>query len=1216
MRGKTAAALPCVLVLAVRAAFSAPSPSPMAPSPSPMAPSPVPRGSPSPSPQASPAPPAASPASPEAASPGPSASAKADESEDLVASTIALDVSTAGIFDLASWCRSLGLAETGTVDELRTRLYGHYGVKPPEGKKKSGRTITVKNTGKNEGKAERFTMEGVEESYVRFSGGVNLVLSDPDKGWTHDITANEIVLNETASLLSARGDVVYILKKPSQEERFVGESLDVDLDTWTGHFLDGRIVRTGGTETLQTKFVFAADVVKTGEAERAVFDNAVISSSESERPYYSIRATRVWLLGSGEWAMSNAVLSVGEVPLLYLPFFFYNSEELVFHPVIGDRDRQGPFFQTTIYLAGQKPASTESISLLQLQAAKSSGPKRVKGLYLVSADKSGEGQGDKKSGNVFKVMLDAYSNLGAFIGGEFHSADDPRLKIDVLALAAITRNVYSSTVSGLSLDYTPFIESHGWQSVWNESRFLGSRLPLRYGADISLTANVRPLAASIIFPLFSDPYVEYEFKDRKEDQDWFGFLKEAKTDASVVNKRNALDMKAEAALTPSMAKISPYVSTASIPYLRTKLSWLSKTSADDGRDPASAIEAVDPTRDFYYPDLWTMADSSAKISGTLFSWPPKAAAASPVAKPAAAPDASKKAAKPEVPAIEDPDADPAAKASPDIEPRKPWEEKPEGEEEKEVKSATAGDADFPLSLFRLDVMKSPQAAPPPQAAQPFSFSLGYAFEPSATLERRFLAQAWPNPEDIDWSSLHDKSLVKLSGSIDAQARILGDIATLSTKLSMKTQDQDHFNIIDDVAYLTPAAILALEKTDAQARSSNVTGSFKATAKPFGGNLFWGESSLSYDLGALLYDFRYESMAAEGPVYATKTLEWTIDSIPTHALTATVVALPFGWRQSLQVSASLPPKDQSYAASLSGKIDALTLSASTKMFLEPEGTAWQYDPLTIGAQFAPGGGLAVSDTYIQNLEGEYPESNVTSLSWKGLAASFTMRRSKGYFFDSASTPMQWRETAEDAFLRPTDLSLSYARPDLAGIRAWKDRITVKPTVSTNLAFNFLQFTKSNFNLNVGAKASINRFLDLTFNSSSQNSSIFWYFVGLPGFDMGPEINALRKDLFRDLIDSFTFFAWNSATGAFEFTETYRRSSLFKLKTIGLSLVHHMDDWDLSLDLSGKPVLKTVEGIQNYVFTPEFSISVAWKPIPELKTKTRVYGSGETQTITIE
>jgi hypothetical protein len=1209
MRGKTAVILRCALFLAFRAAFAAPSPSPQA---SPAAPKPSPKAS-------------ARPASPEASaspgtSPSPSTESRAEEGEDLVASTIALDVSTAGIYELASWCRGLGLSEKGTVDELRSRLYEHYGVKPPAGGEKPGKTITVKNTGKNEGKAERFTMEGIDESYVRFSGGVNLVLSDPDKGWTHDITANEIVLNETASLLSARGDVVYVLKKPSSEERFIGESLDVDLDTWTGHFLDGRIVRSGGGEDLQTKFVFAADVVKTGEAERAVFDNAVISSSESDRPYYSIRATRVWLLGSGEWAMSNAVLSVGEVPILYLPFFFYNSEELLFHPVIGDRDREGPFFQTTIYLAGQKPAAKESISLLQLQAAKTSGPKRVKGLYLVPAEKSGEegGSSEKKSGNIFKVMLDAYSNLGAFIGSEFHSADDPKLKIDVIALAALTRNVYSSVASGLTLDYTPFIERNGWQSVWNESRFLGSRLPLRYGIDLALTSNAPPLAASILLPLFSDPSLEYEFKDRKEDQDWFGFLKETKTDTSAVNKRSALDMKAEISLTPSTSKLSPYVSTASLTYLRTKLSWLSKVSTDDGRDPPSANDDVDPTRDFYYPDLWTMVDSQAKISGTLISWPPKPAAAKAAAVPAAGPAGSAKdAAPPATPAIEDPDAEPAGKNAPAIEPRAPWDETPEGkEEEKKGDAAAPSDADFPLSLFRIDAMKSPQAAAPPQPAQPFTFSLGYAFEPSATLERRFLAQAWPNPEDIDWSSLHDKSLIKLSGSIDAQAKILGDLATLSAKLSVKTQDQDHFNVIDDETYLTAAALLALRKADAQARSSNVAGAFKATAKPFIKNAFWGESSLSYDLGALLYDYRYESMTADVPVYATKTLEWTIDSIPTHGLTAAIIALPFGWRQSLQVTANLPPKDQSYAAAFSGKIDALTLSASTKMFLEPEGIVWNYDPLTLGAQFAPGGGLTVSDTYIHNLEEKYPESNVASLSWKGLGASFTMRRSKGYYFDSASTPMQWRETDDDPFLRPTDFSLSYVKSDWKGIRAWKNRVSVQPTISTNLAFNFLQFTKSNFTFNVGTKASINKFMDITLNSSSQNSSIFWYFVGLPGFDMGPAINGMRKDLFQDLIDSFTFFAWNPETRSFEYTETYRRSSLFKLKTIGLSLVHHMDDWDLSLDLSGKPVLKTVEGIQNYVFTPEFSISVTWKPIPELKTKTRVYGSGETQTITIE
>ncbi len=1170
-------------------------------------------GAQAPSPPApSPAPSSAPPPSLAAPSPSPSPAA----AEDLVASTMALDIATAGIYELDAWCESLGLPRTGTVDELRTRLYGHYGAKPPSSAAGKGRTITVKNAGK----AESFLMEGIDERYVRFSGGVVLVLVEPEKNWTHEIHAREILVNQTASLLSARGDVTYTLKKPGSEERFSGEWLDVDLDTWTGHFLDGRIVRTGGAEDLQTKFVFAADVVRTGDAERAVFDNAVISSAETGMPYYSIRATRVWLLGPGEWAMSNAVLSVGEVPLLYLPFFFYNGEELVFHPVVGDRDREGPFFQTTYYFKGQKPAGKESISLLQLQASKDSGPRKVKGLYIVPA-KEGDEDAIKKTQDVFKLMLDGYSNLGAFLGTELRLTENPKVKVNLFAVAAITRNVYSSVTSGASMDYTPYVEAHDWKSVWNASRFLGLRLPFRYGADFSLTLALPPLSATLAFPFFSDPYVEGEFKNRKEDMDWFAFLKESKTDTAATVKRSSLDMRAELSLAPSTAKLSPYVTTASLSYLRTKLSWLAKTASNNGLEPPGTNEDVDPTREFFYPDLLTMVDASAKIAGTLASWPPKASAVSvataPTPPPAAvSPDgAAIPAAAPplaEVPPIEDPDPLPADKAYKPPDPLQPWEEAPPAE----TAEKPADEKDYPLSAFRVDALKAPQAPQLPAPQAPFTFTLGYAMDPSATLERRFLAESWPNPEDVDWAALHDKSLVKFSGSLDAAAAFLGGAASASLKLGVKSQVQDHFNLTEDETYLNDDAQLALVKTDAQARSDNLTGTARLSAKPFTGDAFWGESSLSWDLSALLYDYRYETMDGETPVFATRSLEWNTESIPTHSLTATVVALPLGWRQSLSLVATLPPKDESYSGALSSRIDDITLTASSKIYRPANQSDWKYDPLSLGALYSPGGGFTLSDTFVQNLEAARPESNATTVGFRGLSATFNMRHSPDYYFDSATTPMQWRQTPGSEGFRPTDMNISFSKSDWKDAYFWKNRIKAKPTVSTSLAIDFQQFTKSNFNLNLGAQASVNEFLDISLSYTSQNASIFWYFVGLPGFEMSPEIDENRRNLFKDILDSITFFVWDEESGRLVFSEEARRRSLFKLKNIGISLVHHMHDWTLTVDLSAKPVLRTVAGVSDYVFTPSFSLAVQWKPISELKTKTTVTENAEGTQITIE
>jgi hypothetical protein len=915
---------------------------------------------------------------------------------------------------------------------------------------------------------------------------------------------------------------------------------------------------------------------------------------------------------------------VGEVPLLYLPFFFYNGEELVFHPVLGERDREGPFFQTTLYLSGQKPKSKESISLLQLQASKSSGPQRIQGLYLVPDEKGAR----KASPNVFKVMLDAWANLGAFLGAEYHLASDPKLKLDVLVVAAITRNVYSVVNAGVST-YSPYVAANDWQSAWNESRFLGLRLPLRYGADLGASLNMSPLSASLTLPLFSDPYVEGEFKLRKEDMDWFAFLKAEKAQEGTAARRGSLEWKLEAAYSPNLGILAPYISSANLNYARTRLTWASKRAQNDGLTPAGPVDDADPSRDFFYPDLWSMLDLSGKLAGTLFTWPPKPASAQkPKANvPAASPHPLPQPLTP----IEEPEPLAVAKASSKsaIEPRPPSDlAKPnEGQAQSATKAvedqATAAPrddrGDYPLDLYRLDPVSAPPPAQSstPQAQEPIALSLSYALDPLASMERRFLSQAWPIPEEIDWRSLHDKALLRVSGSMDAQAKLLGGAATLSARLNGRSQFQNHFNFLDDPVYLSQASLDSLAKADAQARSDNLSGSLKLNAKPFTGDKLWGESYVSWDLSAILYDYQFKAMDGDQAVYTVKSVTWEPTSITTHSLGAGLVCLPLGWRQSLSLSATLPPRDQAYNASLDAQAGPLKLGASSRLAYSRTLDDWVFDPLNLSATITPLPGLSIVDKFIYNIEQDRPESNAATLAYKGLSAAFTMKYSRSYYFDSASNPKQWKESAEAPALRATDLSRSYVPSDWPELRAWKNRLWIKPSLSTNLSLNFQQFTRSSFSLTLGAQAGASQFLDLSFSAYSQNSSIFRYFLGLPGFSLGEDLDqAMRRDFFQDLLDSFTFFRWDESRGVLGYTEEYRRRSLFKLKTVSLNLVHHLDDWDLTLALSGKPVLKTVDGVKDYVFTPTFSLAVDWKPIPEIKTKTTMTGTGDDRTITIQ
>jgi len=132
---------------------------------------------------------------------------------------------------------------------------------------------------------------------------------------------------------------------------------------------------------------------------------------------------------------------------------------------------------------------------------------------------------------------------------------------------------------------------------------------------------------------------------------------------------------------------------------------------------------------------------------------------------------------------------------------------------------------------------------------------------------------------------------------------------------------------------------------------------------------------------------------------------------------------------------------------------------------------------------------------------------------------------------------------------------------------------------------MKYTSSSFTFAPSFAFNISDFLELTFSSTSQNTKLYKYLIGLPGF--GTDLTIARMNPFTDLLNSFAF--WDTAA---------RTESNFKLKGIKVAAVHHMHDWDLSLSFEGKSELDTA-GTQ-YVFNPYFTLSLAWKQIPEIKT----------------
>jgi hypothetical protein len=445
-----------------------------------------------------------------------------------------------------------------------------------------------------------------------------VVVSFKDEDATHRIKAREILFNRTRNTLSAAGSVEYEKIGGDTREYFRGESLNIDLDTWTGAFLDGMSEKSRVGD--ETAYRFSADVIARAPENVTVLSDAKVTTASSTSEYWSLAAKRIWLLPGSEWAVANAVLKVGEVPLLYIPFFYFPGDELVFHPVLGYRTREGSFVQTTTYILGRPKAETsEEQSIMTILGGDENG--RAPPGRIVLEENRQEGSPRRR-----RTAFAAHGRLR-----------EPRLLSWSKRLGRHEQN----SVEGGSLLRPRFfpgrlplgfhgalllaLQRRASRGNWNTSRFLKVQVPFRYRMTStgSLAFPTGKLAWNV--PFYSDPFIDQDFLDRSENMDWFNLAKQGATtaDESEVDVLGSFEMSLTGSFTPDVKRYAPYLESFSVSTIKSSLNVAVRSD--------SSAEDYSVDRSFFYPTKYTMLSFSAAAKGR--SCP--SGSPSPIRRPAA-----------------------------------------------------------------------------------------------------------------------------------------------------------------------------------------------------------------------------------------------------------------------------------------------------------------------------------------------------------------------------------------------------------------------------------------------------------------------------------------------------------------------------------------------------------------------------------------------------
>jgi hypothetical protein len=1086
---------------------------------------------------------------------------------------IELDIKTSTLSELAAWCRSLGLSEGGDRDALGNRIREYYRIAQAVAAA-GGLSLEVEGaagpkiiTIESARSTEYFTLEVVDEEYARLRGDVVISLKDGDS--IHRITAWELLYNRSRNLLSASGGVEYIKESGDTIETFRGESITVDLDNWSSVFMDGVSERSLSGE--ETTYRFSGNIISRSAEEATVLSRATISNATNEEALWSLSASKIWLLPGSDFAILNGFLKVGEIPVLYIPAFFFPADEMIFHPVLGYRSREGSFFQTTTYILGrpQASASAESSSISKILGNSTDMEKTRHGIFLRSTGKKSRDPNTTR----LSVLLDAYANLGFYAGTELALPKKGIFNDYKLSLGlGFTRDVVKMENNNV---YTPFPQYDGTDE-WNSSYLWGLEAPFRFRMTNAGSLGGKYGTFTWSLPFYSDQFVDRDFLDRSEEMDYVKMLKndssELETETNLAkNILGSYEWRLSGSSTLSLPVLAPYVTSLSVSQLSSFITF----NYRDSTRYRTAQNTYSPGRTFYYPDKFTIYSVTASISGTPLSLGSAQSSGSQTASGTG--------------------SGANAESEPDLfkglgVPIAPWEEA----DTTAVASRSGSD---------------PNALIPPVISQRFDlprsgglrFSIAYQLSPTSATELKFdstadsATQHWDESENVDWSQFSSILFnAKTDGSATFSLSDTNNLVSTTLKFTGSGSLQDYAYINEDSAeYKTPAMVNAAKIRAMTATSFTTSSEFTATVRPFYLSPVWSNTNLQYSVKGLIAKSVLEDTANNDPDEAWQDItwgKWDRDNLESHRLAANLQASVMNKAQSLAITAEMPPEETSLTGDATMRVWISETSFSGKIRDPYEDPI--YDPLRVTETLRFTNSFSVSQNIVYDPEKEEFTSMTSNLTFYGLTASLTSSYAATYTLsqddpNNSSSPWRWNSGAES--FEPQRFTMGYVQT-FRKDELWQKRLSYSLGLNTSLTFDLQRFTNSSLNFTLNFTLGISKFLDITLGTTSSNASMYRYFRDWGIFNVPDSLPVMgESNIFTDLLNSFRFD-----------DEKLRQDSGFKLKSFKLSLLHHLGDWNAKLDVALSPYL-TETTPREYKFNTEISFVVQWLPISEIKTE---------------
>ncbi len=476
----------------------------------------------------------------------------------------------------------------GTPSEMRASLYTYHGITSLalEESPSSKQTYTLKIKS-----ADSVSNDRSLSSLVVLQGNAVVEFSLTDEDQVQQLSADRMVVDLENTLLVAFGDVVLDEGKSKETVQTVTGQI-VTLN-WASKAL----LVTGGTTTTERKnsededvrFFTTGDLISyNGSGDGIYFDRGFITTNE-KHAYSSITADSLAFLSGGDLLVKNAYLSIGRVPVFWVPAFFIPGVRMVGNPAIGFSSDRGMFLNTTFEIYGtypnfKKAESSSFTSLLTGEVDASFVPSG--GVYRPrEGQMNAFEQWTSDSGSYMVLLADSYETSGISIGVEAHNSFlSKKVVLDTQMRLAVHPDGKDTLTR--SLDF-PKVRLFG------ENKFVVDTS----WADLSIT-----------MPFYSDPSVRRLYGNRLTSFSFdslFGKRQEFPTDH--MNDVNSYIWKANGSFNFPTQIFGNFIKVARISTINASMDWQWE------KDTASSLYS-------YRVQKLTLPELQATISGELFSW--------------------------------------------------------------------------------------------------------------------------------------------------------------------------------------------------------------------------------------------------------------------------------------------------------------------------------------------------------------------------------------------------------------------------------------------------------------------------------------------------------------------------------------------------------------------------------------------------------------------